>query len=254
MADILLQIDNVTKRYRQGTRHIDALRGVTLSIYRGEILSLLGVNGAGKTTLSSIIASLHPATSGNVLFQGQSIYDDIISYRKVLGFCPQKPNFEKSLTVQENLIFAGRYYCMDSVAICARVNQLMDQFELKQYADAMPDILSGGFKQRLLIARTLMHNPLLVILDEPTVGMDPHIRRELWGYINALKAEGITVILTTHYLDEAEALSDRVCILDKGVVRFLDTPENLKAAHAKKNLEEVFIHLIDESKKRTEQL
>jgi len=249
MANVLLSISAVTKRYRTKKAVINALQGVNLTIFQGEILGLLGVNGAGKTTLSSIIASLHPATSGSITFDGKSIYDDVIAYRRVLGFCPQKPNFEKTLTVKEILIFAGRYFGMSAQAIQARTDELLKQFELERYAHESPEILSGGYKQRLLIARTLMHSPRLVILDEPTVGMDPHIRRELWALIKGLKAHGITIILTTHYLDEAEELSDRVCILDKGKVLFLDTPESLKTTHAKKNLEEVFIHLIDESKK-----
>ncbi len=245
MAKILLQIQDIVKIYQTKEITIEALKGVSVDLYEGEVFGLLGVNGAGKTTLSSIIATLFPPTSGNILMQGKSIYDEVLGYRKLLGFCPQKPNFEQTLTVRENLEFAGRYYLMSGDEIEQRVNQLLKQFDLEKYASSKPTILSGGYKQRLLIARALVHKPQLVILDEPTVGLDPQIRRQLWEIIRELKKEGVTVILTTHYLDEAEYLSDRVCILDQGAIVALDTPEQLMAAHKKENLEDVFIELVE---------
>ncbi len=136
---------------------------------------------------------------------------------------------------------------MSGAEIEQRVNELLKQFALEKYAASKPTILSGGYKQRLLIARALVHKPQLVILDEPTVGLDPHIRRQLWETIKDLKKEGVTVILTTHYLDEAEYLADRVCILDQGSIMALDTPERLLEAHGEKNLEEVFIKLVQET-------
>ena len=123
----------------------------------------------------------------------------------------------------------------------------MNRFGLSKYAQSQAYILSGGYKQRFLLARTLMHEPELVILDEPTVGLDPHVRRDIWEIIKSLKADGVTVLLTTHYFDEAEKLSDRVCVLDKGVVQLLDTPANLMSAHGQKNLEDLFVKLIQES-------
>ena len=124
----------------------------------------------------------------------------------------------------------------------------MKKFQLLKYADAKGSILSGGYKQRFILARTLMHSPKLVILDEPTVALDPHIRRNLWDTIKNLKKDGITILLTTHYLEEAEVLSDRVCILDRGVIKLIDTPENLKTNFSKSNLEDVFIKLLHEEK------
>jgi len=122
----------------------------------------------------------------------------------------------------------------------------MDKYELIKYADESPSILSGGYKQRVMIARALMHNPKLVILDEPTVGLDPHIRHQLWQTIRDLKNANVTVLLTTHYLDEAEVLSDRLCILDKGKIRLIDTASNLKNSYNKSKLEDVFIQLMNE--------
>lgn len=247
---MFLQIKHLKKIYfRKGKPITEALQEIDLEIREGEILGLLGVNGAGKTTLSSIIASLHPPTSGEVLWKGRSIYDDIISYRRIIGFCPQKPNLDKTFTLEENLIFAGRCYGLTIEQATKKKDQLVEQFELKKYLNSFVDYLSGGYKQRFVIARTLMHNPKLVILDEPTVGLDPHIRRQLWDAISALKKEGVTVLLTTHYLDEAEALSDRVCIIDKGRIRLIDTPANLKQSYKKGNLEDVFIQLMKEEDK-----
>jgi ABC-2 type transport system ATP-binding protein len=248
---VLLDIKNIKKIYKSKDKVHQALKGVSFSLYEGEVLGLLGVNGAGKTTLSSIIATLHPPTEGDILFHGKSIYANVVGYRKRLGFCPQKPNFEKVLTVEENLLYAGRYYGLSYEETKKRAQELMDRFELSSYAQSSPDVLSGGYKQRLLIARALIHKPALIILDEPTSAMDPHIRRELWQLIRSLKSEGVTVLLTTHYLDEAELLSDRVCILDNGLIRFIDTPENLKSAFNKGNLEDVFLHLVEEAKANT---
>ena len=244
MPNILLSLKDVQKIYGAEPHAIHALKGVSLDIYAGEIIGLLGVNGAGKTTLSSIIASLIPASSGSLEHNGRSIYQDLIGYRKILGFCPQKPNFDKKLTVKENLIFSGRYYGLSGTQCMQRSQELMEQFELLQYANAAPFILSGGYKQRLIIARSLMHKPKLLILDEPTVGLDPHIRRQLWDVVLALKQQGVTVVLTTHYLDEAEVLSDRVCILDRGAIHTIDTADNLKKRFSKGTLEDVFLQLL----------
>lgn len=243
---ILLEVKNITKRYTSAHLCVEALKGVNLTIYKGEIISLLGVNGAGKTTLSSIIATLHPATSGDITQNGHSIFEDVVAYRKTIGLCPQSPTIDMGLSLQDNLKFAGRYYGMSYEAIAERSVFLMKRFGMEKYAHSLASVLSGGYKQRFLIARALMHNPNLVILDEPTVGLDPHIRRDLWEVILDLKKDGTTVILTTHYLDEAEKLSDRVCVLDKGVIRLVDTPENLKKIHGKNNLEDVFVQLIQE--------
>jgi ABC-2 type transport system ATP-binding protein len=240
MNNVLLKIKNIKKRY--GNK--EALKGVSLDIYKGEILGLLGVNGAGKTTLSSIIATLHPPTEGDVEFEGTSIYDDVATYRFSIGFCPQKPNLNSMLTLEENLRLSGSYYQMTDEQIDVRLAQLVQQFGLKEYLHQKAQVLSGGYKQRFMIARALMHNPQLVILDEPTVGLDPHIRRQLWSQIKELKDLGVTVILTTHYLDEAEQLSDRVCVLDGGLIKLIDTPDKLKADFKMNNLEDVFIALM----------
>lgn len=242
----ILTINNVSKTYRSGKNNVKALNDISLTIYEGEILSLLGVNGAGKTTLSSILATLHPATEGDVFFYDQSIYKNLYNYRQALGFCPQKANLDTFLTVRDNLIFAGRYFLMDEKDIAARADKLIEQFELTRYRDFMVDQLSGGTQQRLLIARALMHSPKIVILDEPTVGLDPDIRRKLWDLIKILKAEGITVIITTHYLDEAEYLSDRVAVLHRGVLKLVERVDTLKKQYNSATLENIFLQIVGE--------
>jgi ABC-2 type transport system ATP-binding protein len=240
MQKILLRAQNIKKSYGD----YPVLKGISLDIYKGEIVSLLGVNGAGKTTLSSILATLHPATSGDIEYNGISIYEDVPGFRLKLGYCPQKPNLNSGLTLEQNLIFAGKFYGLTMLEIKARVKQIAEQLELQGYLHQKSGVLSGGYKQRFMLARSLLHKPEFVILDEPTVGLDPHVRRTLWEMIKNLKKEGITVLLTTHYLDEAEKLSDRVCILDKGLIRLVDTPDKLLADFKQKNLEDVFIELL----------
>ena len=244
--NILIKILNLKKFYQVGKKTIKALNDVSLDIYKGEVLGLLGVNGAGKTTLSSILATLHPVTKGDVLFNGKSIYKDINAYRQHIGFCPQSSNLSDDLTVEQNLRFAGEYFSVPFDQIGQRVELLLKKYKLDKYKDQSPDTLSGGYQRRVMIARALMSNPKLLVLDEPTVGLDPKIRHQLWESISELRKNGVTVVLTTHYLDEAEFLSDRICILDKGVIKLIDTPEGLKSAYQQSKLEDVFLQLMTE--------
>jgi ABC-2 type transport system ATP-binding protein len=184
-----------------------------------------------------------------VKHQDGSRYNDVINYRRTIGLCPQKPNVDLMLTMEENLFFAGRYFGLSDAKIKERIAYLSERFGLNEYLKSKASMLSGGYKQRFVIARTLIHEPQLVILDEPTVGLDPHIRRQLWDFIKGLRNEGVTVLLITHYLDEAEALSDRVCILDKGKIILVDTPDNMKKSYGKGNLEDVFVQMMSEGAK-----
>lgn len=240
MEDHLLTIKNITKKF--GDK--EALKGVSLYFKKGEVVSLLGANGAGKTTLSSILATLRPPTSGDILYHGVSIYQDVMAFRQSMGYCPQRPNFNKDLTLYENLEFDGLYYGMTHEAVKNRIAELTEKLSLQGFLRNYPESLSGGYKQRFMIARSLMHNPKIVVLDEPTVALDPHVRLQLWEYIKAMRDSGITIILTTHYIDEAEYLSDRVCVLESGAIKLIDTPKNLIETFNKNKLEDVFIHLM----------
>jgi len=246
MSKKLIEIDNLHKHYTTKHGIIKALDGVSLTIQQGEIIGLLGVNGAGKTTLSSILATLHPATHGDIRYNGHSIYADIPSFRHAIGFCPQKVNLNKDLTIDQTLWFAGAYYGLSKTEIRTRREELIQHYDLEKYRSEKADVLSGGYQRRVLFARALMHTPKLLILDEPTVGLDPHIRHRLWSAIQDLKEQNISVLLTTHYLDEADVLSDRICILDKGIVKKIETPQQLKKSYNKQTLEDVFIQLMNE--------
>lgn len=245
MMHFQLKLQNLHKTYRCADKSLRrALCDVNFDIRPGEIFCLLGVNGAGKTTLSSIIASLIPPSEGDVFWNGSSIYNNLVAYRKNIGLCPQYQNLDPHLTLEQNLYFYGRYYGLSEEEIQTRVKELLKSFDLDEYAQSQVDILSGGYKQRFLIARTLIHNPKLIILDEPTVGLDPQVRRHLWQLIRSLKESGASVLLTTHYLDEAEVLSDRVCVIDGGKIITIDTPNKLTTDLQQKNLEEAFLHLL----------
>ena len=240
----LLHLVDVKKQYLQQ----DVLKGISITINRSEVLCLLGPNGAGKTTLSSIIATLIKPSSGDVLYNNESIYKNnshLTAFRSKIGFCPQKPNLHQSLTLYENLWFAGTYYGLDTKTIKERIAEVTEQFVLSPYLQKHAHVLSGGYLQRFMIARSLLHNPELLIFDEPTIGLDPHIRKNLWDIITNLKKEGVAILLTTHYLDEAEKLSDQVCILNKGEVAFIDTTSNVLTHFNKKNLEDMFIDFFE---------
>ena len=243
----LLTLKNISKTYYEKRKIVkQALKGVSFEIHEGEIFALLGVNGAGKTTLSSIIASLHPPTSGSIFWREKSIYEQLLAYKKAVGFCPQKPNLDKSLTVEETLLFSAKCYGFTQDKAKERLDYLLEKLGLHEYAKASSKQLSGGYKQRFLIARALMHDPKIILLDEPTVGLDPHVRRQLWAIIRELKSQGKTLLLTTHYLDEAEMLSDRVCLIHNGIIKTIESPANLKRLHQKNNLEEVFLKFVDD--------
>lgn len=246
MSIPILSIRNLEKTYEGGSKSTKALNGVSIDIFAGEVFALLGSNGAGKTTLSTILATLHPPSSGDILFNGVSIYQNLDNYRRALGYCPQRPNLDNELTVEENLLFAGRYYLLDENDLKLRITQLLEQFELMRFAQFLVRSLSGGYRQRLLIARSLIHSPSVLLLDEPTVALDSNIRRQLWTSIKMLKDQGMTVILTTHYLEEAEALADRVCILERGNVILTGDTQGLMRQFEKNNLEDVFLHLTQE--------
>jgi ABC-2 type transport system ATP-binding protein len=248
---LLIQIRRITKDYfKNGTLAKRALKGIDLNLYEGEIVSLLGANGAGKTTLSSIVATLHPPTSGDIIFKNRSIYQDVPEFRRSIGFCPQSAHFNPAFTLEEILFFAGLYYQMPKAEIRKKIDHLADQFNFGSYLKSQSEELSGGFKQRFLIARALMHDPQLLILDEPTIALDPHVRMQVWDSIKELKKKGVTILLTTHYLEEAEQLSDRVCILDHGLIKLIDTPDNLKVAYQKGRLEDIFLQIIRENEEK----
>lgn len=239
---MLIELKNITKVYPGNHR---ALNNLSVGFNSGEIVGLLGVNGSGKTTCSTILAGLHPPTSGDVFFQGQSILQNIANYRRQVGYCPQHPTLHDLLSVYDNLYFGGLYFGLSEHEVRKEMDRLIKMFGLEEHLHKDPTMLSGGYRQRVMLARALIHNPKFVILDEPTVGLDPSIRKKMWKAILELKKLGKSILLTTHYLEEADILCDRICILDAGEILKIATKKELKNEHQQKDLEEIFLKLTE---------
>jgi len=208
-----LTIDNLKKTYSNG---FQALKGVSLSVAQGDFYALLGPNGAGKSTTIGIICSLVTKTSGKVSVFGHDIDTDFAAAKRLIGLVPQEFNFNVFEPVEEILVNQAGYFGIDRRTAFARAEQYLNQLGLWEKRREQARDLSGGMKRRLMIARSLMHQPRLLILDEPTAGVDIEIRRSMWTYLRDLNARGTTIILTTHYLEEAESLCRHIGIIDEG--------------------------------------
>ena len=208
---------------------IVALAGLDLTVSDGEFFGLLGPNGAGKTTTVGILTTRVRATSGSALVAGVDVTTAPVAVRQRIGVVPQRPNPDRSLNVRENLIFHAAYFGIPSAQGATRAAALLEQLGIGDKAQAKIDQLSGGQQQRLAIARALIHEPRVLFLDEPTVGLDPQARLALWDILRALHDEGRTIVMTTHYMEEADRLCQRLAIIDHGRLLALDTPERLKA-------------------------
>ena len=204
-----------------------AVDNLSLNIQSGEIFGLLGPNGAGKTTTIRMLTMLTRPTSGDILYNGKNIFDHEQEIKKYIGVVPQHINFDQDLTVWENMELHGRLHHMPTKQRLNRISELLEYVELQDRVNDSVKKLSGGMKRRLLIVRALMHNPKILFLDEPTVALDPQVRRRIWDLIRRLPKDGVTVVLTTHYIEEAENLCNRVAILNKGKLIKLDTPMQL---------------------------
>lgn len=214
---------------RQGSSGIVALEGLDLVVHDGEFFGLLGPNGAGKTTTIGILTTRVRATAGQAAVGGADVGHDAVTVRQRIGVVPQRPNPDRSLSVLDNLVFHAAYFGIAHGRAATRAHALLEQFDIDDRSDAKVDELSGGQQQRLMIARALIHEPRVIFLDEPTVGLDPQARRSLWHILRDLHAQGRTIVMTTHYMEEADRLCDRLAIVDEGRLLALDTPASLKA-------------------------
>jgi ABC-2 type transport system ATP-binding protein len=226
----VVSIRGVTKLF--GT--LPALKGIDLEIRPGEIFALLGPNGAGKTTLISIVAGLLRATSGEVRVLGHDVVRDYRFTRRAIGLVPQEINFDPFFNVEETLRIQAGYFGVQLSE--ARLAEILEALDLVSKRRVMSRALSGGMKRRLLIGKALVHEPKVLFLDEPTAGVDVELRRSLWSYVRTLRARGTTVVLTTHYLEEAEELADRVGVIDRGLLLVLEEKAVLLARHGVKTL------------------
>ncbi len=229
----MIQTIDLSKNF--GT--LAAVKAVNFSVEKGEVFGLLGPNGAGKTTTIRMLTTLSLPSSGTARIAGHDILNDPLSVKKAIGVIPQMLNLDIDLTLAENLEYHGRLHRMVRADRTARIEELLRFVGLWEKRDMPVEHLSGGMRRRLLIARGLMHRPRVVFMDEPTVGLDPQARRMIWGLIEDLKRSGITILLTTHYIEEADALCDRVAIMRAGSIIALDAPAVLKARVGKYALE-----------------
>jgi len=228
-ADAVETVD-LDKRYTG----VHALQGVSLSVGRGEIFALLGPNGAGKTTWISIVCGLVRPSAGRAYVMGHDVVRDAIAARRLIGLVPQEVNFDPFFTPREVLAFQMGYYGLRPNR--ARIDEVLAALDLGAKADTNTRALSGGMKRRLLIGKALVHRPPVVFLDEPTAGVDVALRRDLWRYVQQLRQGGTTIVLTTHYLEEAEELADRVAVIDHGKLVCLDTTPALLARFGRKQV------------------
>jgi ABC-2 type transport system ATP-binding protein len=222
MVKSVLEVENLTKKYPS----VLALKGVSFELKEKELFALLGPNGAGKTTTIRIIVGLTNPTSGKISLLEKNIFENPIWSKSQIGLVPQHINLDTELTVEENLFIHGLLYKMPINLIKKRIDELLELANLKERKKSKIKELSGGLKRRVLIIRALMHQPKILLLDEPTVGLDPHIRRKLWSFIKNIQSKGTTILLTTHYMEEAEHLADRVAFIFSGKIIAIDTPQN----------------------------
>lgn len=229
----------LTKYYNS----LKAVDNIDFEITEGECFGFLGPNGAGKTTAMSIISCFMPPTSGSVSVFGMDVDKSPSEIKFRIGVMPQEDNLDVELSVFENLIVYARYFDILRMEASRIAWELLEFVELKEKADVNIRNLSGGMKRKLILARSLLNNPELLILDEPTTGLDPHSRHSVWEKLNYLKSKKTTLILTTHYMEEAERLCDRVAIMNSGKIVTIDTPSRLMSLHNGSNLEEVYLKL-----------
>jgi ABC-2 type transport system ATP-binding protein len=219
----MIRIENLVKHYK----HIEALKGVTLTVHAGEIFAYLGPNGSGKTTTIKILTGLTRPTAGDAYLHGFHVEKDMLQAKWQCGLVQQTINLDSELTVLENMDIHGRLFRMPAALRAQRIDELLEYVELADRKGSLIKQLSGGMKRRVMVARALMHSPKILFLDEPTAGLDPAIRRRIWSLIRKIQQTGTTVFLTTHYIEEAEFLANRVAFLDEGRIVAMDTPQNL---------------------------
>jgi len=236
VSDVVLRVAGLRKSY--GTNEV--VRGLDFSIHRGECFGLLGPNGAGKTTTLRCCLGLIDPDSGTIELVGEPVPQAARAARVRVGVVPQMDNLDPDFTVTENLVIYGRYFGIPYATLATRIPKLLEFAGLSSKGDVGIRTLSGGMKRRLTLARALVNDPELLILDEPTTGLDPQARHLIWDGLRQLLSQGKTILLTTHFMDEAERLATRLAVIDRGTMIASDTPRALIAAHVEPEVIEVF--------------
>ena len=242
----IIRIDHLTKIFYEKNRSVTAVDDITLEVRRGEIFGLLGPNGAGKSTLIRVLTTLLRPTSGTACVDTYDIIRDPEKIRSIIGVCPQNSTLDVELTAYDNLEFYGKLVNVDDRTLDKRIWELLEMTELTDRAHMKVQTFSGGMRRKLEIVRAFIHHPLILFLDEPTIGLDPEARHEVWQQIAKLNEEKTTIILTTHYMDEAEKLCNRIAFVDKGRLIALDVLENLKQLIPAGDLIEIGFDTFDE--------
>ena len=235
MSEELIVARGLTKKFGDFT----AVDGIDFSVYRGESFGLLGPNGAGKSTTMRIIGATSQRTSGEITILGKDPEKFGPQIRAHLGVIPQKDNLDEQLTVTENLYIYGRYFGLANKFIKGKIDELLEFAQLEEKRDAKVESLSGGMKRRLTIARALVSEPDILMLDEPTTGLDPQARHILWDRLFRLKERGVTLVITTHFMDEAEQLCERLIVIDRGKIMAEGSPSDLIKRYSSKEVLEV---------------
>lgn len=238
MSNGIIEVKDLTKTYPGG---VEAVRGVSFSVKPGEFFGFLGPNGAGKTTTINMLVNLVRRTSGQIAIDGFDLDRNPIDIYRRIGFAMQEIGLDETATAREMLQLHGRLHHLPKDQVDAQITKLLKLVELEKVADRYTHTYSGGMRRRFDLALSLLHEPKILFLDEPTQGLDPHARQMIWGHLRELNQRGMTVFLTTHFMDEAEALCDRLAIMDKGQIVTEGTVGELLARHESKNLEEVFL-------------
>jgi len=239
MNESALNIDHLTKDYQA----VKALEDLSLRVQKGELFGLLGPNGAGKTTAINILCGLLKPTSGTASVCGHDVQREQAKIRRLIGVCTQETAVYPYLSGAENIELFGNLYAMDKETLARRRTMLLAKMGLSEDAKRRAVKYSGGMKRRLSVILALIHDPDIAFLDEPTVAMDPQSRHAVWDFLKELRKQGKTIVLTTHYMEEAEALCDRVGIIDHGKLIALGTPKELTSKYKARDLEDVFIQL-----------
>ncbi len=236
-----LKIEKLRKTYSNG---LLALDGISLEVQAGRFFGLLGPNGAGKTTLINSVVSLARPDSGRVEVFGWDAHREFREARRMIGVSPQEMNLDKFLTVEEVLLYHAGYYGVEKRKARERTEELLERFGLVGKRKDRVNTLSGGMKRRVMFARALMHDPEILFLDEPTAGVDIELRYSLWEYIRELNRGGLTILLTTHYLEEAEELCEEIALINDGKIAAQDTSAGLKARYDARSVEEVYLKVM----------
>lgn len=236
----ILSVENLRKSYGEGASKINVVNGLSFSLRRGECYGLLGPNGAGKTTTLRLCLGLTAPDTGKVTLVGQEVPRDARQARVRVGVVPQGDNLDPDFTVSENLLVYGRYFGMDDATIKSRIPKLLEFSNLTAKANARISELSGGMKRRLTLARALVNDPDLIFMDEPTTGLDPQARHMIWDRLKTLLSEGKTILLTTHFMDEAERLCHRLAVIDHGRLIAEGEPRELIAHHIESEVVEIY--------------